>query len=317
MDVEPQRLIALSLGKIALSRGQRGGQRLHKSLLVAGVLLNARTACVSPCPMQSDDEEDLILTSPDAILIETESDYKSDIFDEQPQLSLLSLDTAAAPVQCETSRSIVDCLQQSVDHLQTSPCINNRPQMQTDLQNLSDISSDPRYCLNPCSRVSTVELTVGDPTSWDSQPEKLLCLSDDSSSTSRSVSKRGRESTEYPQTGSRKRLRYNTDEFASYPMPQKVSSFSQCSSASHENMQTENIQINTLVHSFSAGFSGLLRSVEPAEYTSCRYYGDEDGDIHESSSESIISCSTQIREALETLSRPMEALTRPIIAMSV
>ena len=47
MDVvvpESQRLIAVSLGKIAASRGQRGGINLHKNLLVATVLHKARTA---------------------------------------------------------------------------------------------------------------------------------------------------------------------------------------------------------------------------------------------------------------------------------
>lgn len=45
MEVVPesQRLIALSLGKIAASRGQKGGINLHKNLLVATVLHKART----------------------------------------------------------------------------------------------------------------------------------------------------------------------------------------------------------------------------------------------------------------------------------
>ncbi|CAG5119757.1 unnamed protein product [Candidula unifasciata] len=41
---ETQRLISVSLGKIAQSRGQRGGINLHKNLLVATVLHKARTA---------------------------------------------------------------------------------------------------------------------------------------------------------------------------------------------------------------------------------------------------------------------------------
>jgi len=39
MATETQRLIALSLGKIAASRQKRGGINLHKNLLVASVLL--------------------------------------------------------------------------------------------------------------------------------------------------------------------------------------------------------------------------------------------------------------------------------------
>jgi len=44
MNTEAQRLITVSLGKIAASRSQRGGINLHKNLLVACVLHKARTA---------------------------------------------------------------------------------------------------------------------------------------------------------------------------------------------------------------------------------------------------------------------------------
>lgn len=44
MAVEAHRLISMSLGKIAASRGQRGGASLHKNLLVSTVLYKARTA---------------------------------------------------------------------------------------------------------------------------------------------------------------------------------------------------------------------------------------------------------------------------------
>merc|ERR1711976_860115 len=69
--VDAQKLIAMSLGKIHASRGQRGGINLHKNLLVAGVLQKARTIYMvenyasPPSPMvQSksiDDEEDDIV----------------------------------------------------------------------------------------------------------------------------------------------------------------------------------------------------------------------------------------------------------------
>lgn len=44
VSMETQRLISVSLGKIAQSRGQRGGINLHKNLLVATVLHKARNA---------------------------------------------------------------------------------------------------------------------------------------------------------------------------------------------------------------------------------------------------------------------------------
>ena len=53
-----QRIIALSLGKIATSRSQRGGARLHRSLLVAGVLMHARTATLQTYKDYPTDPED-------------------------------------------------------------------------------------------------------------------------------------------------------------------------------------------------------------------------------------------------------------------
>lgn len=71
MDDDAEKVIAISLGKIATSRVQRGGPNLHRSLLVANVLYKARTSyfddalqtkgaslssvVCAPCP--SDDDE--------------------------------------------------------------------------------------------------------------------------------------------------------------------------------------------------------------------------------------------------------------------
>lgn len=71
MDNDAQKLIAISLGKIATSRCQRGGPSLHRSLLVASVLYKARTTYVDdvfpafglpsdsgPCLENNDDNDD-------------------------------------------------------------------------------------------------------------------------------------------------------------------------------------------------------------------------------------------------------------------
>ncbi|XP_064457670.1 immediate early response gene 2 protein-like [Ornithodoros turicata] len=50
MENDAQKLIAISLGKIATSRSQRGGPSLHRSLLVATVLYKARTTYVDEAP---------------------------------------------------------------------------------------------------------------------------------------------------------------------------------------------------------------------------------------------------------------------------
>jgi len=63
MDVKegdsPQRLIAVSLGKIAASRGQRGGPQLRKSLLISTLLHKARsTVMLESYQMMLDSQRD-------------------------------------------------------------------------------------------------------------------------------------------------------------------------------------------------------------------------------------------------------------------
>uniref|UniRef100_A0A1E1XD17 Uncharacterized protein n=1 Tax=Amblyomma aureolatum TaxID=187763 RepID=A0A1E1XD17_9ACAR len=86
MDNDAQKVIAISLGKIATSRVQRGGPSLHRSLLVASVLYKARTtyfddafqanaasfsSSVMCAPCQSDD--DAADSEPDQVDVEQDS----------------------------------------------------------------------------------------------------------------------------------------------------------------------------------------------------------------------------------------------------
>lgn len=84
MDNDAQKVIAISLGKIATSRVQRGGPSLHRSLLVASVLYKARTtyfddalqtngASFSPvmcAPRLNDDDDEGTDSEPDVIDVE-------------------------------------------------------------------------------------------------------------------------------------------------------------------------------------------------------------------------------------------------------
>lgn len=83
MDNDAQKVIAISLGKIATSRVQRGGPSLHRSLLVASVLYKARTtyfddalqtngASFSPvvCAPRLNDDDEGADSEPDVIDVE-------------------------------------------------------------------------------------------------------------------------------------------------------------------------------------------------------------------------------------------------------
>ena len=79
-----------------------------------------------------------------------------------------------------------------------------------------------------------------------------------------------------------------------------------------DEMDTDSVQLSSLVHCFNSGFHGLLSSTSTVDTSSSFAYSLDavgDGRHHTSTSESIISCSIHIREALETLSRPVLAMS--------
>ena len=99
-----QRLIAVSLGKIASSRSQRGGVRLHRSLLVAGVLMNARSATTSCCAGEISADDDTTTEVDDTDVVQCaemdvcESDTLTALRPSTSAESRLSTDHAAVGV---------------------------------------------------------------------------------------------------------------------------------------------------------------------------------------------------------------------------
>ena len=69
----------------------------------------------------------------------------------------------------------------------------------------------------------------------------------------------------------------------------------------------ETVQITTLVNSFNSGFTGLLNTDSPCSPKEA--YVSSPPQVQGHSADSLISCSTQIKEAFETLARPILALT--------
>lgn len=67
-----------------------------------------------------------------------------------------------------------------------------------------------------------------------------------------------------------------------------------------EPMQVETTQITTLVHRFSSGFTGLLAT--DSDNTQCHEDSSSEVQGH---ADSLLSCSTQIKESFELLARPI------------
>jgi len=78
-----------------------------------------------------------------------------------------------------------------------------------------------------------------------------------------------------------------------------------------DDMEVDSVQLSSLVHCFNSGFQGLLSNSNTVDCSSSFTYSLDTSDSlhHTATSDSIISCSIHIREALETLSRPVLAMS--------
>jgi len=272
-----QRLIAVSLGKIASSRNQRGGVRLHRSLLVAGVLMNARSATVSGDTGELSDDHNTTAEIDDSDMIESKN-MDVLVFDTDTSTPLLP------PTSAELRLSADDV---SADVLQTAA-----------------VESEPDCVLPDTTPVDAESVT---------EQDTVNRISDSVAVVAECALKRKRleNDEDFDDSVEVKRSRC-VAELPIVSTSSPLTATSSLNDAVGNEMETDSVQLSSLVHCFNSGFQGLLSSSSTADTSSSFLYSlDTSGDSrhHMSTSESIISCSIHIREALETLSRPVLAMS--------
>jgi hypothetical protein len=300
-----QRLIAVSLGKIASSRNQRGGIRLHRSLLVAGVLMSARSATLTyhhhchrqPNTGQNDDELDD--REEDCSVTAVGNDDL--LFEDDDRVHFVPDGSSLV-----STSSSIDELSGCCSVAELQPVLPDTTSRLDPNATLAVDSEDGVQVLTPGS--------VVDPNLRFHHTELQV-----------SRRKRGRDDSDdddgpvdgYPT----KRTRYLPADQLDAVVPSDVLTVMPDSSTDpdtdDDRMQMDCVQVTNLVNCFSSGFSGLLSSSESYSSTSdhlpyCVADNDEmysTDKLHTSASDSIISCSIHIREALETLSRPVLAMS--------
>jgi len=270
-----QRLIAVSLGKIASSRNQRGGVRLHRSLLVAGVLMNARSATSLYQDGEFSDDQDTA-TEVDAVeFVETEEIDASACGTLTPLLPSTSVD----------SRLADDDVSDGVDQVTADKSASNCVLADTK----TPAADEPVTEQDVINRISDSVATV-----VECERKRKRLGSDDEVADDSTEIKRSRVVDESPAV--------------STSVQPSVTDSS--SDTTDNEMEMDTVQLSSLVHCFNSGFQGLLSNSSTVDSSSFAYSLDTgDGRHHTSASESIISCSIHIREALETLSRPVLAMS--------
>ena len=270
MATDAQRLIAVSLGKIANGRGQKGGINLHKNLLVAGVLHKARTVIMI--------ENYQVVMQSRARQVGTQNNYQQSQRENEtvpescseghlnrPGTPIIAADSPnpgqVAKRLAGNSESHSQELTVKSQRIDTSDKENSSPNGQSDQPSSKKLDSN-----SP---------TVGilDNKS-DTQNPRGQCL--------RSVKRRHTDSStsDKPEDCSVKR-----------PKTEEKSE----EKTGPEPMQTET-QITNLVACFNTGFSGLLNHIGSSE-------SDSSSDGH------ITSCATELKSGFSSIPTPVLALS--------
>ena len=279
MANEAQRLIAVSIGKISSSKGQRGGVNLRRNLLVANVILRARTVYM----MANHSNGSTTTTAHDTRvgLMEHQATVDSDV---QP-LSGTSSTSSAVP---ESAREPDDVEAPANVRNEMTLC-DKQPRVPPtcdDDSNACEFENEDNInrgrsgsgCFDSRTDTTSVQSNNSDGTT-----EKCTrCLS--RSNSKRRLSDAESSSVSASLTGSRAHKR------------SKVES-PECSNDSIEDMQTDNAHMSSLVHRFSEGFSGLLSLNSRSSA-----FRETDASGMSACSDGFTSCSTQIKDCYESIS---------------
>ncbi|XP_013415754.1 immediate early response gene 5-like protein [Lingula anatina] len=270
MGTEAHRLITVSLGKIAQCRQQRGGVNLHKSLLVTKVLYKARTAYM----MQNFRE----VVDSKTRTAKTHSSSEKQVSKSKSAETTLQVQIHPTPAgnaaPCDSESA--GCISPSETH-EDKENIPPAQEMSAETKDSFENSDE-----NMISKESSLDNKSDVDNNADSECAKCV-----------------------------KRRLSETELAVDSISPVKRSKFCDAETqVDTEPMQTETTQISNLVNIFSSGFTGLIsnshnnnssveNSIQTAEKT--RLGSDTQSTISQ--------CGKHIKEAFETLARPVIALT--------
>ncbi len=281
MAVEAERLISMSMGKIHASRSQRGGINLHKNLLVATVLHKARTV--------------YMMESYNSMMRARKSDSEGT---EEPSVSQL-MDTTTPSVQASEQPHVTPDSTHAAGAEEAQngdveqPAQDNKENSPPARESCRETSQSSKQT----GEVSESSMELGEQNCGRCAKRRLTEIADSSNVQNTSVA-----------PAPSKKAKLDSGEYQSVGYQDQ-----QCQTDAPVPNTT---QITNLVHSFSSGFTGLLSgslTAVPSPQQCDLEEGEDsvfsDSQSSHSSDTGLISCSTQIKEAFETLARPIIALT--------
>lgn len=246
--METQRLISVSLGKIAQSRSQRGGINLHKNLLVATVLHKARTAFMmeSYSYQQALQRQKLQQEQLQQAMVSSSPEQNKGDVGLKPQDSELG-HTAATPTSCE----------QTVSEQPGSGEPENSPEpietQETEAEAACDKENSPPISQDSHVPVTQSEDEVAHLTAANQLSQEAMSTLTSANTTCNVLKRRRCGRSSYSQDYEcpvSKKARVSTD--ASAPLTLHTDYTDES-----ESEMPESPQITNLVSIFNSGFSGL------------------------------------------------------------
>ena len=257
---DAQRLIALSLGKIAMSRQQRGGINLHKNLLVASVLHKARTTYMM------DNFQTLIANKK----AQAEKEAAAKMIVETPDVtSANSSDNRQSESMDVSTRGDMDCSRVTSTGAPNGERPERRRESSVDKENIvpesgnnDNVTSSNKNCDQENNRPSVKDSRESPVLVSGKQPLSALNSRGETvnSESCRCVGGKRRRSFVDNDSGSTlpKKPRYEED------FENTSDSEYEPETKEHERMQTETTQVSNLVTIFNSGFNGLLKEQQDA-----------------------------------------------------
>lgn len=293
-STEAQRLIALSLGKIAMSRQQKGGINLHKNLLVASVLHKARTTYMM-------DNFQTLLANKRA---QAEKEAAAKMIVERPVEK--STDSTSMEVSVQ-SRGVTDsCTKSNTVEAPHGARVEKCSNMTEDKENvrLSENKSEN----SPCDKTDLEKKSYNRelPNSTPIVSGKVPLSENNSSrnyvsqlTSCRCAGGKRRRSfvTENDSVTEPKRPRFEDESENS----DSESEYESDSCDTVERMQTESSQVTNLVDIFSTGFNGLCKDADNGQPTTGHINVYVSADRSVSGHQYVlkdISCGTQIKDSV-------------------
>ena len=287
---QAQRLIAMSLGKIAASRNQRGGANLHKSLLVSTVLHKARTTIMMENFQAMMQARRAQMMEAHQRFVDSERPATPAPFSGRPE--------AECPAPSPTCER-VSCTAEDKENAPPTPTpCGEEKQMESTKEHNNNNVFTPVEKPSPLQSGTDNVMTSNCAKCVKRRSSEVSQDSSDDSQVQSPPNKRAKadanvETTQPPPALS-STPRYITSESSC----QQLSSPTQTTCS--EPLQAEAVQITNLVHRFNSGLSGLLSQAAAQAAV------DASGHCAE---QSFISCCTQVKDNMDNMSRPGIALT--------